>query len=152
MGKCDNCGVFADLQECKIQDDLGIRYRKLCSKCIAELQVKKQLQILDDKTDSTLSPRVMKSMNNTKGKGNPSDRQIKTLSNSTILFIAGIIWFIIAIIMFSSSEKKLDRESARVLGVDSVANFQLTIFTVGAFLSGVLHIIGGYIVREIHNK
>ncbi len=69
--------------------------------------------------------------------------------SALILFILGIIWIIVAIILFFKSEVKLDRESAKYLGVDSVANFQGTIFTIGTLIVGTLNIIGGVIVNEI---
>ncbi len=73
MGKCDNCGNFTELQECKITEESGVRYRKLCDKCISQLQSSGQLQILGKSTDSTLSPRVVKSLE--KQKNNPESEK-----------------------------------------------------------------------------
>lgn len=149
MGKCDNCENFAELYNCKIKDNLGIRYRKLCEKCIEEMQSTSQIEILDENKDSTLSPRVLKSLEKQKAE---SEKSAHPIGSSSILGFIGIFWFVIALILHFVSAKKLDRASAQIFGVDSVANFQGTIYTACAFIAGVLHSIAAFIVNAINNK
>lgn len=157
MEKCENCGQQAKLYNCKLKDEYGIRYCQLCDQCVVDLRSKCRLMILGDKeTDGNQSgtgsvsvpakPRTYEFPKNPAPK-NPGSYN----TGAIVLLVAGVIWFIVGIIFYCLSVKELDRESARYLGVDSVANFQGTMFTVGAFLAGVLNIVGGVIVKEISN-
>lgn len=53
MSKCDNCGLEKELQECKIKDSFGTRYRNLCDSCILELGAKGQVEIKNKKNKNT---------------------------------------------------------------------------------------------------
>ena len=47
MEKCEICGCEAELRSCKIKDNLGTRYRKICSSCITSLSENGFVEILD---------------------------------------------------------------------------------------------------------
>ena len=47
MAKCDNCGRDAEIKECRIKDNMGIRYRKLCDDCIITLSSESQVDVLN---------------------------------------------------------------------------------------------------------
>ena len=46
MAKCDNCGRETDVRECRIRDDMGVRYRSLCDDCIITLGSEAQIDVL----------------------------------------------------------------------------------------------------------
>lgn len=44
--KCDNCGKSSSLNECRIKDEMGTRYRTLCGDCITKIGAKSNIEVL----------------------------------------------------------------------------------------------------------
>ena len=47
MPKCDNCGRETDIKECRIKDEMGVRYRNFCDDCIVELSTQARIDVLN---------------------------------------------------------------------------------------------------------
>lgn len=47
MAKCDHCGKEADIKECRIRDNMGVRYRNFCDDCIVTLSKGAQVDVLN---------------------------------------------------------------------------------------------------------
>ncbi len=70
----------------------------------------------------------------------------------TLLWILAIVFGLLAIILYFSSIKELDRETARYLGTGSVANVQGTVFAAAcAVLCGV-NVVGALILSQMEDN
>ena len=47
MAKCDNCGRETEIKECRIKDNMGVRYRNFCDDCIVTLSKDAQVDVLN---------------------------------------------------------------------------------------------------------
>ena len=47
MAKCDNCGREVETKECRIRDNMGVRYRNLCDDCITTLTSRARIEVLN---------------------------------------------------------------------------------------------------------
>ena len=66
--------------------------------------------------------------------------------------LAGFLFLVVAIILFILSIRKLDRYSAAALGVESVANIQLTVFSAASFIAAVVCFCCSGLASHIDNQ
>ncbi len=144
-----------DMMPCSEEE---ARYMSLCDNCVKELRSQSQLMILgNDNPEQKIQepdrkPYQAEQYMYSAQKKTPADQPQESSWPANFLFWAGGIWFVLAIIYYFSSSAKLNDETSRIIGADSVANFQGTLFTVGAVLAGVLNTVGGFIVKEIRDS
>ena len=70
------------------------------------------------------------------------------------LYAMAIIFGIAAIVLYFTSVKELDKESAAILGVDNVINIQSTVFCAACAIICAINIVGALIftlLEKIHN-
>ena len=74
---------------------------------------------------------------------------MRPMKRAAFLVIVGVAFWIVAILLALNSEVKLDRSTAQAVGVDSVANFQATIFAIGCGIVGAINFVGGLIIATL---
>ena len=60
MAKCDNCEREIEIKECRIRDNMGIRYRNFCDGCIVTLGMNAQIDVLNvPETETVTAERIV---------------------------------------------------------------------------------------------
>ena len=47
MAKCDNCEREIETKECRIRDNMGVRYRNFCDDCIITLSKNARIDVMN---------------------------------------------------------------------------------------------------------
>ena len=64
----------------------------------------------------------------------------------------GIIFAIVAIALYNSSLVELDRDTARIMGTEYVANVQKTVFSAACAVMCVINFVGAFIISAIESN
>lgn len=71
---------------------------------------------------------------------------------SVCCWVLAMVFFILTVVLLRKSAINVDKQTAEVIGVSVIANFQATIYVVGCVIASVIFIIGGFIIEVINRK
>ena len=74
---------------------------------------------------------------------------MRAMTRVAILIGLAVFFGIGAVLLVVSGEVKLSRNAAQVLGVDSIANFQATIYAIGCGIMSMICLVGGFVIATL---